>query len=55
MTDAGNAYAQVRDYSGPAFEYPINTSERERPEYKVALYVGVSMARPGNGRAAFAR
>ncbi|MFR5659894.1 MAG: hypothetical protein ACLUDU_18775, partial [Butyricimonas faecihominis] len=53
VTDAGNAYAQVRDYSGPAFEYPINTSERGKaPEYKVAPYVGVSMARPGNGETA---
>ena len=53
VTDAGNAYAQVRDYAGPAFEYPINTSERGKaPEYKVAPYVGVSMARPGNGETA---
>ena len=53
VTDAWNAYAQVRDYAGPAFEYPINTSERGKaPEYKVAPYVGVSMARPGNGETA---
>ena len=53
VTDAGNTYAQVWDYSGPAFEYPINTSERGKaPEYKVAPYVGVSMARPGNGETA---
>ena len=39
--------------AGAAFEYPINTSERGlAPEFKVAPYVGVSMARPGNGNTA---
>ena len=53
VTDAGNAYAQVLDYGGAAFEYPINTSERGKaPEYRVAPYVGVSMARLGNGKTA---
>lgn len=53
VTDKGNAYCQDLGMSGAAFEYPINTSERGKaPEFKVAPYVGVSMARPGNGETA---
>lgn len=53
VTDAGNAYAQVLGTAGAAFEYPVNTSERRKaPEYRVAPYVGVSMARPGNATTA---
>ncbi|MEY8590734.1 PKD-like family lipoprotein [Butyricimonas hominis] len=53
VTDAGNAYAQVLGSAGAAFEYPVNTSERGKaPEYRVAPYVGVSMARPGNASTA---
>ena len=53
VTDAGNAYAQVLSTPGAAFEKPINTSARgEAPTYRVAPYIGVSMARPGNGKAA---
>ena len=53
VTDAGNAYAQVWNTPGAAFEKPINTSARgEAPTYRVAPYIGVSMARPGNGKAA---
>ena len=38
---------------GAAFEKPINTSARgEAPTYRVAPYIGESMARPGNGKAA---
>ena len=38
---------------GAAFEQPINTSARgEAPTYRVAPYIGESMARPGNGKAA---
>lgn len=51
VSTAGNAYAQYLGASGAAFEYPVNTSEQGgAPEYKVAPYIGVSMARPGNGR-----
>lgn len=50
VTNVGNAYAQVFGASGAAFEHPINTSVRgASPEYKVAPYIGVSLARPGNG------
>ena len=53
VTDKGNAYCQALGTAGAAFEYPINTSERGlAPEFKVAPYVGVSMARPGNGNTA---
>ena len=53
VTDAGNAYAQVLSTPGAAFEKPINTFARgEAPTYRVAPYIGVSMARPGNGKAA---
>ncbi len=53
VTDVGNAYIQVFDASGAAFEYPVNTSVRGKtPEFRVAPYVGVSMARPGNGSTA---
>lgn len=53
VSNNGNAYAQVLGAAGAAFEYPINTSMRGgTPEYKVAPYIGVSMARPGNGEAA---
>ena len=53
VTDVGNAYAQVFDAAGAAFEYPINTSVRgSNPEYRVAPFVGVSLARPGNGSTA---
>lgn len=49
----GNAYAQIMGMAGAAFENPINTSSRGgAPEYKVAPYVGVSMARPGNSNSA---
>ncbi|WP_349113478.1 PKD-like family lipoprotein [Butyricimonas faecihominis] len=53
VTNVGNAYAQVFGASGAAFEHAINTSERgSSPKYKVAPYIGVSMARPGNGSSA---
>lgn len=53
VTDVGNAYVQVFDAAGAAFEYPVNTSIRGSvPEFRVAPYVGVSMARPGNGSTA---
>ena len=53
VTDVGNAYVQVLTFAGAAFELPINTSERgKEPEYRVSPYVGVSMARPGNGSTA---
>lgn len=53
ITDKGNAYCQYLGLSGAAFEYPINTDERGKaPAFKVAPYVGVSMARPGNGTTA---
>lgn len=53
VSNAGNAYAQVFGSAGAAFEYPINTSVRgTASEYKVAPFVGVSMARPGNGKTA---
>ena len=53
VTDVGNAYAQVLDYGGAAFEYPVNTSARgANPEYRVAPYIGVSLARPGRSSTA---
>ena len=53
ITNAGDAFVQVLGNSGAAFEKPINTSIRGgKPEYKVAPYVGISMARPGNGASA---
>ena len=53
VTDVGNAYAQVLDYGGAAFEYPINTSMRgAAPEFRVAPYIGVSLGRPGYGTTA---
>lgn len=37
VTDVGNAYIQVFDASGAAFEYPVNTSVRGKtPEFRVA-------------------
>ena len=53
VTTSGNAYAKTSSNAGAAFEDPINTSaRREAPEYRVAPYIGVSMARPGNGASA---
>lgn len=53
VSNTGNAYVQTLESAGAAFEYPVNTSERGgMPEYKVAPYIGVSMARPGNGQSA---
>ena len=53
ITSAGDAFVQVLGNSGAAFEKPINTSERGgKPEFKVAPYIGISMARPGNGSSA---
>ena len=53
VSNTGNAYAQILGMAGAAFEYPINTSVRGgTPEYKVAPYIGISMARPGNGQTA---
>ena len=52
VTQSGNAYVKM-DMSGAGFEYPINTSVRGgQTEFKVAPFVGVSMARPGNGECA---
>lgn len=53
VSDAGNAYVKTESSAGAAFELPINTSVRGgKPEYKVAPFVGISMARPGNGKCA---
>lgn len=53
VSKEGNAYAQIYGTAGAAFEEPINTSVRGgEPEYKVAPYIGTSMARPGNSDAA---
>ena len=51
VTDAGNAYARQVGLFWSRFEYPINTSERERPEYKVAPY-GSKYGPSGNGETA---
>lgn len=53
VTSEGDAYAKTEFASGAAFELPINTPIRgEKPTYKVAPFVAVSMARPGNGSTA---
>lgn len=53
VLENGNAYALILGAAGAAFELPINTSTRGgTPEYRVAPYIGVSKARPGNGSTA---
>lgn len=53
VTADGNAFAKTESSAGASFELPINTSVRGgNPEYRVAPYIGVSMARPGNGSSA---
>ena len=53
VTADGNAFAKTESSFGASFELPINTSVRGgNPEYRVAPYIGVSMARPGNGSSA---
>ena len=53
ISDAGNAYNLISSGAGALFEDPINTSAMGKdPEYRVAPYIGMSMARPGNGNTA---
>lgn len=50
VTDNGNAFVM---WGMGAYEAPINTPVRgEQPAYKVAPYIGVSAARPGNTESA---
>jgi hypothetical protein len=53
VSDAGNAYAQFLGSAGAGFESPINTPVvLQDPVYRVAPFIGISMARPGNGNTA---
>lgn len=52
-TTDGDVYALNSGLSGAGFELPINTSVRGgATEFRVAPYVGYSMARPGKGNLA---
>jgi hypothetical protein len=50
---SGNAYVKFLVWYKGSFEDPINTSvPMTAPEYRVAPFVGLSQARPGNGNTA---
>lgn len=49
VSKEGNAFAWNTVASYSSFENPINTSQRgEKPEYRVAPFIGASLARPLN-------